>query len=580
MLNLIKNLSIGKKIAFGFSVCLLISALSILITIHYVNKMNVISSKLVDLRIPTAQNTATLLNGVNHSLAALRGWIILGNDKFKVQRQVAWDNLEESIHKMDQYSKNWTNPKNVETATFLKSKFLEFKKYQKEIEDIAHSPENLVATKVLLNDAAPQASIMLESITNLINLEMKQPASNKRKMILGTMADVRGNTARSLANVRAYLLSGDGGFQAKFNVMWDKNIKRVKDLKSYKGDLTGVQKKEFDKFFSAREKFAPLPQKMFDIRGGKDWNLANKWLGTKAAPIAFEIKQSVNKMLKNQTFLMVTDGANSNQLVSSLIQIEYILLGLSVFLTLAITYLVSSSVNNVLNTVTGKTISSMGEITGLSDRISSASQALSASTEQQAASVHETSTTMNEIEAMVKRNMDETKKSSELASNSFSEVNSGADKIKQMIESISDIQKSNEKVESQVNISNEKMSEISTIIKTIGEKTQIINEIVLQTKLLSFNASVEAARAGEMGKGFAVVAEEVGNLAQMSGKASSEISEMLELSISSVDKVVKEQKRDMEALISESRSSTEKGIKSGEESEAILASILSIPYLR
>ncbi|MBC7465119.1 MAG: hypothetical protein H7256_03945 [Bdellovibrio sp.] len=50
-------------------------------------------------------------------------------------------------------------------------------------------------------------------------------------------------------------------------------------------------------------------------------------------------------------------------------------------------------------------------------------------------------------------------------------------------------------------------------MEEIGNKTKVINDIVFQTKLLSFNASVEAARAGEHGKGFAVVAEEVGKLA-------------------------------------------------------------------
>jgi len=45
-----------------------------------------------------------------------------------------------------------------------------------------------------------------------------------------------------------------------------------------------------------------------------------------------------------------------------------------------------------------------------------------------------------------------------------------------------------------------------TLIETINQKTRVINDIVFQTKLLSFNASVEAARAGEHGKGFAVEA--------------------------------------------------------------------------
>ena len=55
----------------------------------------------------------------------------------------------------------------------------------------------------------------------------------------------------------------------------------------------------------------------------------------------------------------------------------------------------------------------------------------------------------------------------------------------------------------------------------------MINDIVFQTKLLSFNASVEAARAGEHGKGFAVVAEEIGNLASNSGQAAKDVNEII-----------------------------------------------------
>ncbi|MCX7978832.1 MAG: methyl-accepting chemotaxis protein, partial [Bdellovibrionaceae bacterium] len=72
------------------------------------------------------------------------------------------------------------------------------------------------------------------------------------------------------------------------------------------------------------------------------------------------------------------------------------------------------------------------------------------------------------------------------------------------------------------------------VIRQVAKKTEVINEIVFQTKLLSFNASVEAARAGEAGKGFAVVAEEVGKLAKMSGDAATEISQIVEKGLSAV----------------------------------------------
>lgn len=162
---------------------------------------------------------------------------------------------------------------------------------------------------------------------------------------------------------------------------------------------------------------------------------------------------------------------------------------------------------------------------------------LSANVERESAALQEMSASINEITAMAKRNSESSRRTITLSRNVKSHTD-GAHKdvhdVRQAIERVKDV---NNRLSSEIQTSSEQFSSIITIVSNIGDKAKIINDIVFQTKLLSFNASVEAARAGEHGQGFAVVAEEIGNLALSSGKAAVEITQMLEQSIEQVQKI-------------------------------------------
>jgi methyl-accepting chemotaxis protein len=232
----------------------------------------------------------------------------------------------------------------------------------------------------------------------------------------------------------------------------------------------------------------------------------------------------------------------------------------AISLLISITILVrealkTKSINDMLITLKGK----VDALSGVSDQISSTSSNLSEGAVEQAEGLQQTVSAMDEINATVQRNTDFTQESQKETQLCLSTVNESSKIMGELQEAFGTIKNGNLEFENFVKDNNVKFDEIKNVISDISEKTQVINDIVFQTKLLAFNASVEAARAGEHGKGFAVVAEEVGSLATMSGKAADEITEMLEKGLGTVNKIVDETTSSVEELVRESTSNIETG---------------------
>ena len=309
------NLTIRNKLLIGFGLVLI---LFIAISVNnFVSLGNVseIEDRLLKLRVPTVVAGLQLADGVHLSLSGLRGYMILGKapaaaEKFKAERQQGWQLIDGSLAKMEQFSQNWTDPKNIEMLQEMKAYVEQFRVAQQEVEDIAHSPENVPSFKLLLEEAAPRAAKVIEAITALIDEESKLEATEDRKALLKLLADSRGSFALSLANIRAYLLSGDEKFADKFHGKWKVNELRFNEISKMTYLFSPKQKQAWNTYVSYRKEFSPLPAQMFELRSAPDWNRANYFLGTKAAPKAGAIMQILNQMRASQDKLAQMDEEN------------------------------------------------------------------------------------------------------------------------------------------------------------------------------------------------------------------------------------------------------------------------------
>ncbi|WP_319582566.1 Cache 3/Cache 2 fusion domain-containing protein [uncultured Pseudodesulfovibrio sp.] len=188
-------------------------------------------------------------------------------------------------------------------------------------------------------------------------------------------------------------------------------------------------------------------------------------------------------------------------------------------------------------------------VTAGSGELTNTSQALAEGASNQASAVEEVSASMEEMTSSIEQNTDNAQQTEKIARQAAGDAEEGGKSVTQTVEAM----------------------------RQIADKIAIIEEIARQTNLLALNAAIEAARAGEHGKGFAVVAAEVRKLAERSGVAAAEISELSASSVAiaeqagtMLDKMVPDITRTAELIQEISASSDEQSAGASQIKDAVL----------
>lgn len=323
-----------------------------------------------------------------------------------------------------------------------------------------------------------------------------------------------------------------------------------------------------EKIETAWKKFEALGKEIISLYNKGDEESLNKMaelVRVSCPEIANEFDAAVADMSERQRLkdAKLVEEALAHSEFTTLISFAIALVG--VICALLFGGVFSSKIVETMKRTIQDLSRSSQEINNKTGSVGQISTNLSSSTVQQAASLQETVASLTEISAMVARNAESAQTSVVNSEQSTMAVNQGKEKVGLMISSIKDIADGNNELMDKMQKSNAEITEIVTVIEDIARKTEVINDIVFQTKLLSFNASVEAARAGEHGKGFAVVAEEIGNLAAMSGNAAHEISDMLTTSVNRVSGIVEGTKTMMNSLMKRSAEKIDLGNETARE---------------
>ncbi len=115
---------------------------------------------------------------------------------------------------------------------------------------------------------------------------------------------------------------------------------------------------------------------------------------------------------------------------------------------------------------------------------------------------------------------DHANRSVEVANQSLRAAEKGTDAVQDSIKGMTEIR-------NQIQETSKRIKRLGESSQEIGEIVELISDITEQTNVLALNAAIQAASAGDAGRGFSVVAEEVQRLAERSGEATKQISNIV-----------------------------------------------------
>jgi methyl-accepting chemotaxis protein len=504
-----KSMTIGKRIALGFSASLAITALVGLIAVISMKSVQRSATSLASEFVPEAQ-IASQLNGTMANLQLdIRSYGYTGENSLLQSGKKYLEQVKTQLQSAKSLAAQYPG------LTGLRTQISQIEPMLMDLENLIGSTEaknrDINNTRNKLDQTA---QTFITSIDHFITSQEESMESDFKKTSTPEQL-----TERMQKLCTANTIRGSGN-AARIAVFKSQAMRDPKLIESGIKELSSM-----DELFA---KLTPLVHVEANIKqlnetkqAAKDYLTAMKQIaadyqaltdiGVKRAEVGDRIREATAELAEtgHKRTVDAANQSSSKLSQSSSTVIIGLLIAFLVGAVLAI--LISRNTKRVLTSLATNLGEGSLQVAAAANQVSASSQTMAEGSTEQAASLEETSSSLEEMSSMTKRNSENALKANELARQARTAADNGANDMQAM--SLA-------------------MNEIKTSSDDIGKIIKTIDEIAFQTNILALNAAVEAARAGEAGMGFAVVADEVRNLAQRSAQAAKEITGKIEGAIS------------------------------------------------
>lgn len=169
-----KSLTLYSKITFAFGLLFVILGVSIGVTLWQTQRTGVVISNLVDAKMPITRTALLLENSVSSSMAAIRGFMLSGEDRFKEDFANSWRNgINQNFETLKILVTAQNDPQLTQVISNLSAKLIELRNYQDSIIE-SLKKDNKNETLTIFHQQVPKIVIPLsEDLSMLVDMQTK-----------------------------------------------------------------------------------------------------------------------------------------------------------------------------------------------------------------------------------------------------------------------------------------------------------------------------------------------------------------------------------------------------------------------
>ncbi|MBK8537523.1 MAG: response regulator [Candidatus Competibacteraceae bacterium] len=293
---------------------------------------------LVNEGVPLMQASSQMLTGVQHSLANLRGWVSLNDQKFLDDWQVAWrEDIQPALALLNQECRRVLEQAcDLQRLQNLKALLADLRESQWWVQDIAHTPGNDPARVAYLLDVEPSADKLNSVIAALLQEEIAQDGGSERKILLARLAELQNAFATTQLLLREILGSNGLNYEEQFRQQLERTTATVAQLTT--SPLPTPEQSQFLNLLRMELRaFTQFAQEVIRIRRSPNWNIAIHTLAQETDPLANQVIALASALAANSRMRLEQEAeaasAASSMTVGNLIALIFIMLGVAYVLS-------------------------------------------------------------------------------------------------------------------------------------------------------------------------------------------------------------------------------------------------------